>query len=338
MIIRENYSLKELNTFGIDISSRYFTEVSSVSGFQSLFKDPDFLNIPQLILGGGSNILFTKNFDGIVIKNNIKGIEKLREDETHIYVKAGAGEVWHEFVLYCIENSFAGVENLSLIPGSVGAGPMQNIGAYGIELKEVFFELEALHIKSGELRTFNKEACNFGYRNSVFKNEVKNQYVIVSVTFKLDKNPSFNTSYGAIETELKAMNVSTLSLKAVSQAVCNIRRSKLPDPAIIGNAGSFFKNPEVALSQFDELKKSFPSIVGYPVKNGNIKLAAGWLIEQCGWKGKQIENYGVHKNQALVLVNYGGAEGNSIFQLSKDIRSSVKETFNVELEIEVNIA
>ncbi len=337
MKILENYSLKSLNTFGINVSSKYFLEARSVKEFQTFLKKEELKEIPKLIIGGGSNILFTKDFDGLVIKNNIKGIEIIREDAQYVYVKSGAGEVWHNFVLFCIEHNFAGVENLSLIPGSVGAGPMQNIGAYGIELKEVFYELEALHIKSGKLKVFDKSACKFGYRSSIFKSEVKNEFIIVSVTFKLNKKPDFNTSYGAIETELKAMNVSEISIKAISDAVCNIRRSKLPDPAVIGNAGSFFKNPEVEESTYAKLKEKYPNLIGYPTQKGTIKLAAGWLIEQCGWKGKQIENYGVHKNQALVLVNYGGAEGKNIFALSKQIQASVKDTFGVELEIEVNI-
>lgn len=333
----ENYPLKDFNTFGIHVSSKYFLEAHSVEDFKAFLKEEKFKNIPKLIIGGGSNILFTKDFEGLVIKNSIKGIEILREDAEHVYVRSGAGEVWHRFVMFCIEHNFAGVENLSLIPGSVGAGPMQNIGAYGIELKEVFYELEALHIESGRLQVFDKATCKFGYRNSIFKNEVKNQFIIVSVTFRLNKKPDFNTSYGAIETELKAMNVSEVSIKAISDAVCNIRRSKLPDPAVIGNAGSFFKNPEVDELRYQRLKETYPALVGYTTPTGTVKLAAGWLIEQCGWKGKQIENYGVHKNQALVLVNYGGAEGKNIFDLSKQIQASVKNRFDVDLEIEVNV-
>ncbi len=336
MNISENYNLKELNTFGIAASAKYFAEAFTIRDLSAILQDERFKDLPKLILGGGSNILFTEDFGGIVIKNNLKGIEILFEDEEHIYVKSGAGEAWHQFVLFCIENNLAGVENLSLIPGSVGAGPMQNIGAYGIELKEVFHKLDAMNIKDGSIKTFDKEECKFGYRNSVFKNEVKNKYIIISVTFKLNKRAVFNTSYGAIEAELEAMNIKEITIKAISDAVCNIRRSKLPDPAVIGNAGSFFKNPEVAEKVYHELKAQHPGLVGYPTANG-IKLAAGWLIEQCDWKGRQINNYGVHKNQALVLVNYGGAEGKDIFNLSQKIRESVKDKFGVELEIEVNI-
>lgn len=337
MKLIENYSLKALNTFGIDVCAKFFTEVESKEELKEIIKNPVSQNYPVLIMGGGSNILFTKDFNGLVIRNKIKGIEKTGEDTDDVYIKAGAGEVWHQFVEYCISQGYAGVENLSLIPGSVGASPMQNIGAYGIEVKEVFHELEAIDIKTGELRKFNKTECKFGYRNSVFKNEVKNKYCIVSVTFRLHKRPVFNTTYGAIENELKAMNVSELSIAAVSQAVCNIRRSKLPDPAIIGNAGSFFKNPEIPLGQFEKLKETFPDMVGYPAGEGHIKVAAGWLIENCGWKGKTLSNFGVHKNQALVLVNYGGAKGEDIYNLSKAIQKSVADKFAIALETEVNI-
>ena len=337
MVIQENFSLKQLNTFGIDVSTKYFIELSSISEFQEFLLNPKFKNIPKLILGGGSNILFTKNFDGIVIKNNIKGIQVLNKDNDFVYVKSGAGEVWHEFVLYCLKNNFAGVENLSLIPGSVGASPMQNIGAYGVELKEVFQSLEAVKIDTGELVVFNHEDCKFGYRESIFKNEVKDQYIITTVTFRLRKKPIYNTSYGAIEKELKKIGVTELSIQSISEAVCNIRRSKLPDPAVMGNAGSFFKNPTIVKEKFEQLKKTHPNIVGYPTADSSVKLAAGWLIEQCGWKGNTIGNAGVHKNQSLVIVNYGGASGDEIYQIALQVKNSVKEKFEVTLEMEVNI-
>lgn len=337
MIIHENYSLKKLNTFGIDASARYFIELSSVEAIQEILSEQTFINTPKLILGGGSNLLFTKNVDGIVLKNNLKGIEIVKEDADFYFIKAGAGEVWHNLVMHCIANNYAGLENLSLIPGNVGASPMQNIGAYGVEIKDSFYELEALHISDKTIHSFTNVDCKFGYRESVFKRELKNQYIIISVTYKLLKTPVFNTNYGAIQKELDEMGVRELSIQAISKAVCNIRSSKLPNPAEIGNAGSFFKNPEIARTKFELLKDQFPAIVGYDLDNGNVKLAAGWLIEQCGWKGKTFGDAGVHKLQALVLVNYGNAKGNEIYDLSQKIMDSVKDKFDVQLEREVNI-
>lgn len=337
MNILENYSLKQLNTFGIDVLTKYFVELNSVREFQELLATESVKKFPRLILGGGSNILFTKNFTGIVLKNNIKAIELINEDEDHYYVKVGAGENWHQFVLYCVNHGYAGIENLSLIPGNVGAGPIQNIGAYGVELRDVFHQLEALHIESMQIEKFDNETCKFGYRESIFKHERKDKYVITSVTFRLNKVSKFNTNYGAIEKELEVMGVKELSISAISKAVCNIRSGKLPEPVKIGNAGSFFKNPVVFNSKFDLLKKDFPDIVGYKNSETETKLAAGWLIEQCGWKGKTFGDAGVHKNQALVLVNYGNAKGSEIYELSEKILNSVKEKFGVELEREVNI-
>lgn len=341
MKLAENYSLKSSNTFGIDVSARYFAEIDSVSDVRNFLSDKKLSAKPLLILGGGSNILFTKDFDGVVLKDQIKGIELLKEDAEHYYVKAGAGEVWHEFVSHCIKNNYAGVENLSLIPGSVGAAPIQNIGAYGIEQKEVFYELEAIDIHSNKPVVFSISDCVFGYRDSIFKREGKGKYIITSVTFKLFKTPKLNTSYGAINQEIERMGAKEVSISAISQAVCNIRRSKLPDPARIGNAGSFFKNPTIAAMQYKELKAKFPGVVAFPSpegrEGGGFKLAAGWLIEQCGWKGKQVGSTGVHKDQALVLVNYGNAKGGEIFELSESILNSVREKFGVELEREVVI-
>jgi UDP-N-acetylmuramate dehydrogenase len=319
----------------MNVSARWFTAVQTMEELSEIFADKK-ISANHFILGGGSNILFTKNVDGLVLRNELKGIEVVKEDENFVYVKSGAGEVWHEFVMDCIKNNRAGVENLSLIPGSVGAGPMQNIGAYGVELKDVFFELEAFHIKEGVLKTFSAVECKFGYRESVFKHEFKNQFFITSVTFRLKKKPDFNTSYGAIETELKAMGVPQLSIAAISQAVINIRSSKLPDPKVIGNAGSFFKNPVVSGEKLAQLKKDFPEIVSYP-SGTDFKLAAGWMIEKCEWKGKRFGDAGVHKNQALVLVNYGNANGQEIYDLSTKVLESVKEKFGVLLEREVNV-
>jgi UDP-N-acetylmuramate dehydrogenase len=334
MQLTENFSLKPYNTFGINVMAKYFVAFANTNELAEILENK---NEHKLILGGGSNILFTKNYDGLILKNEIAGIEKINEDDTHVYIRAGAGVGWHEFVLYCINNNFAGVENLSLIPGSVGASPMQNIGAYGVEIKDVFHELEAYNIEEKKLVTFSKNDCAFGYRESIFKNKYKGQFVITSVTFKLNKIPKYNTSYGAIETELEKMAVQSLSIKAISDAVIHIRQSKLPDPKQIGNAGSFFKNPTIQNTQFEKLKNEFPNIVGYAVGENETKLAAGWLIEQCGWKGYRKGDAGCHEKQALVLVNYGNAIGEEILQLSEKIIGSVKLKFDVLLSREVNV-
>jgi UDP-N-acetylmuramate dehydrogenase len=334
MLFQENFSLKSLNTFGIEVSTKLFASFSSVNNLAEILENT---NEQLLILGGGSNILFTKNYDGLVLKNEITGIEKINEDDAYIYVRAGAGVGWHEFVLHCINNNYAGVENLSLIPGSVGASPMQNIGAYGVEIKDVFYALEAYHINDKKLVTFSKNDCAFGYRESIFKNKCMGQFVITSVTFRLNKIPVFNTSYGAIEAELEKMGIQSPNIKAISDAVINIRQSKLPNPTQIGNAGSFFKNPTIENVQFEALKNKFSNIVGYPTLKNETKLAAGWLIEQCGWKGYRKKDAGCHEKQALVLVNYNNALGEDILQLSNEIIDSVKLKFGVILEKEVNI-
>ena len=341
MQIQENFSLRPYNTFGIDASARYFATFSNVEELTELLAfDP---RLPVFILGGGSNILFTKNFDGLVLKNEIRGIKKTREDEEHLYVQAGAGENWHQFVLDCISNNRAGVENLSLIPGNVGASPMQNIGAYGVEIKEVFHELKAFHLREKTNYPFALKDCGFGYRDSVFKGKYKDQFVILNVTYRLKKKPAFNTSYGAVEQELERMGIKDLSIAAISQAVINIRSSKLPDPAVIGNAGSFFKNPSVTEEKFRDLQSAFPNIVGYKNSDGTVKLAAAWMIEHCGpaegvsWKGFRKGDAGCHERQALVLVNYGNAAGHDIYDLSENILQTVKAKFGVELEREVNI-
>ena len=341
MKVQENISLKQFNTFGINVATKYFAKFNTVEELSELleFKKLPTANyqLPTFVLGGGSNILFTKNFDGLVLKNNIRGMRIVHEDAHHIYVQVGAGESWHGFVQHCISNNWAGVENLSLIPGNVGASPMQNIGAYGVEIKNVFHLLEALNLKEKKLVNFSLNDCEFGYRDSVFKKKYKNEFAITSVTYRLDKIPVFNTSYGAIEQELKKMGIKQLSIKAISDAVINIRSSKLPDPAIIGNAGSFFKNPHVSATEFNKLKEHFPKIIGYVQENGDYKLAAGWMIEYCGWKGFRRGDAGCHTWQSLVLVNYGDASGKEIFDLSEEILQSVKERFGVVLEREVNI-
>lgn len=334
--IQENAPLKPFNTFGISVMARHFASFATAEELAELL---EWVNTRELIiLGGGSNVLFTKDVDGLVARNAIKGIELVDEDEDYVYVQAGAGEVWQEFVEYCIGRDWAGVENLSLIPGSVGAAPMQNIGAYGVELKEVFYELEAWHIAERKSYTFSLNDCAFGYRESVFKRQYRGQFVILNVTFRLAKKTVFHTAYGAIKEELGRMGVQDLSIRAVSDAVKAIRRSKLPDPAVIGNAGSFFKNPTIPDEQFDVLQAEYMDIVGYHnMGTDTTKLAAGWLIEQCGWKGFRRGDAGVHARQALVLVNYGGATGQEIYDLSQEILDSVQEKFGVELEREVNI-
>lgn len=337
MKLQTDFSLKNHNTFGIDVKARYFARFERVAELQELLQLPEVQHLPKLILGGGSNLLFTQYFDGVVLQNGITGIEKLREDDTHVYLKVGGGEVWHTFVLYALQQNLGGVENLSLIPGTVGASPLQNIGAYGVELKDVFEELEAVNLQTGEVRTFDHKTCRFGYRESIFKNELKGQFVVTSVVFRLTKNHTLNTSYGAIGTTLGAMNIQQPTIQDVSAAVCHIRQSKLPDPKQIGNAGSFFKNPEIPVEQFRKLQADYPQIPSYPVSETTVKVPAGWLIEQCGWKGKVLGNYGVHKDQALVLVNYGGAKGEQIRQLAHDIIASVQEKFGISLHPEVNI-
>jgi UDP-N-acetylmuramate dehydrogenase len=335
MEIHENYPLKSYNTFSIDAKAKFFNSFSFVEELEETLMM--YSEYPIFILGGGSNILFTKDYDGAVLKNEIKGIELQHEDTDHVYVKVGAGENWHQFVLHCIDHNWAGVENLSLIPGNIGASPIQNIGAYGVELDDVFWSLEAFHLFEKRIHTFTREDCEFGYRNSIFKERYKDQFAITSVTFQLKKKPIFHTEYGAIAEELEKMGVKDLSLKAVSQAVINIRSSKLPDPQKIANAGSFFKNPEIPTEKYEALKLKFPNIVAYPLAKGTVKLAAGWMIEQCGWKGYRKGDAGCHANQALVLVNYGNATGKEIYDLSEEILKSVKKKFNVVLEREVNI-
>jgi UDP-N-acetylmuramate dehydrogenase len=337
MQIQQNISLKPYNTFGIDATAKYFARFTSVDEIEQLFDSP-FLkeNEHPFIIGGGSNILLTLDYSGLVAKNEMHGIEVIKHDEKYVYVRVAAGENWHQFVLYCIDNNFAGVENLSLIPGSVGASPMQNIGAYGVEIKDVFYELEAFDINERQVSTFTVQECEFGYRESIFKRKYKGRHIITSVTFRLNKQPAFNISYGAIQQELDKMHVEELSIAAISRAVINIRQSKLPDPKEIGNAGSFFKNPTIPQSQFVSLKKEFPAIVGHPANNG-VKVAAGWLIEQCGWKGYRKGDAGCHAKQALVLVNYGDAKGSEILALSTEIMKSVELKFGIMLEREVNI-
>lgn len=336
MNIQENISLLPYNTFGIDKKARYFVQASTEEDVKTAIRKATSMKLPLFILGGGSNILLTQDLDALVLKIEIEGIHKISETEEDIFVEVGAGENWHNFVLYCIQQQWAGVENLALIPGTVGASPMQNIGAYGVELKEVFHQLKAIHRETLEEKNFDWEACQFGYRESVFKHKVKDQYIITKVIFKLKKSPVYRTEYGAIKETLNSMGVKSLSIKNISDAVIQIRQSKLPDPKEIGNAGSFFKNPTISEKEFKKLQKEYPNVPHFPQDSG-IKIPAAWLIEKSGWKGKTFGNIGVHKNQPLVLVNYGGGEGSEIAKLSKQIQQSVEEKFNISLHPEVNI-
>jgi UDP-N-acetylmuramate dehydrogenase len=332
--IQENISLKEYNTFGISVQAKRFISVTSVYELQQLLK----IEKNIFLLSGGSNMLLTKDIEKLVVHIDIKGISVDSENHNDIYLTVNAGENWHKFVLWCVSNNYGGIENLSLIPGSVGTCPIQNIGAYGVEVKDTITKVEAVEIKTGKLVSFSLEECQFGYRNSIFKNEVKGKYVLTSVGFKLTKKEhNLNTSYGAIETELASKEVIKPSLKDVSEAVIAIRQSKLPDPKKIGNSGSFFKNPVISKTHFEKIQKEFPKVPCYHISDQEIKVPAGWLIEQIGLKGKRFGNYGVHEKQALVLVNYGNASGEEIYQLAKKIQREVQTTFNISLEIEVNI-
>jgi UDP-N-acetylmuramate dehydrogenase len=335
-MISSNFDLKPYNTFGISSIAKSYAAFESLEELDELVKI--HYSQPLFILGGGSNILLTKDINATVLRNEIKGVSVVKESEEHVWLKSGAGEQWHELVLHCIDNGYGGLENLSLIPGSVGASPMQNIGAYGVEIKDVFESLEAYHLETGEVHQFNTQQCEFGYRESVFKRKLKGQYVIISVTFKLTKkNHVLKTSYGAIEDEFAARGISQPTIRDISNAVIAIRRSKLPDPKEIGNAGSFFKNPVVTRSILDQILQTHPNAPHYPLDDRYVKIPAGWLIETAGWKGKTFEHYGVHKKQALVLVNYGGATGKEIYDLSTQILNDVEAKFGILLEREVNI-
>lgn len=332
MKIQENISLKPYNTFGIDVNAKRFVAVNSLTELKNIVTSEK--NI--FLLSGGSNMLLTSNIDKLVVHIDFKGIVEKKAENGHIFVTAESGENWHEFVLWCIAKNYGGLENLSYIPGNVGTSPIQNIGAYGVEIKDTFYQLEALNINSGQIETFSNKDCEFGYRNSVFKNKLKGHYIITSVTFKLStQNHVLNTNYGAIEDSLSNNNHPTI--EDVSKAIIAIRKSKLPDPKEIGNSGSFFKNPVIDLKSFQNLQEEFPNVPHYIVSKNEIKIPAGWLIEQCGFKGKRFGEAGVHAKQALVLVNYGNASGKEIYDLAKKIQQKVKDIFNISLEIEVNV-
>lgn len=336
MQLEQNISLKQYNTFGIDAKAEYFLEIQSLEMIEAIAQDSKLPEIKSII-GGGSNILLTKPVKGLCMLNRIKGISHEKEDDEHVWLKVQSGEVWHELVLFTIANNWAGLENLALIPGTVGGAPLQNIGAYGVEVKETIESVTFWHWKERQFKTYSNEECRFGYRDSIFKHQLKGEVFITQVMFKLNKKPSYNVSYGAIEQELEKMNVGALSIKAIADAVIAIRSSKLPDPKQIGNAGSFFKNPTIDIEHFHELKAAYPTIHSYPVDEKTIKIPAGWLIEQCGWKGKRIGDTGVHEKQALVLVNYDNAKGTEILDLSEQIIESVSRKFEITLEREVQI-
>ena len=336
MMIQENVSLKPYNTFGIDVNARRFVSVTSVDELKNVIEQSR--HEPLFIMGGGSNMLLTRDVDALVIQINLRGMEVLKQTDDSVWVEVQAGESWHEFVLYAISNDWGGIENMSLIPGNVGTAPIQNIGAYGREIKDTFVSCKALHLKTLELHEFTNEACKFGYRESIFKQSVKGEYIIVSVVFKLTRrNHVINTAYGDIQAELAAQGVTKPTIADVSRAVIAIRQSKLPDPKVLGNSGSFFKNPVIPASQFDELKLRFPDIKSFPVSETEVKVPAGWLIEKAGLKGKRWGNAGVHEKQALVIVNYGGASGAEILEVSKKVQREVFEQFGVAIEAEVNV-
>jgi UDP-N-acetylmuramate dehydrogenase len=337
MEIKSDYSIKELNTFGIEARARKFAAAETLEDLRGLLESDEFRGMPRLILGGGSNVLFTKDFDGIVIKMLLKGIEVLGKDNSCVYVKARAGENWDDFVSYALENNFGGLENLSLIPGTVGASPIQNIGAYGVEIKDVLHEVEGINLLTGKTEVYDNSSCRFGYRNSIFKQELKNSFVVTSVTYRLSLDPRINVSYAALKQELLGLTESEITIRDVSEAVKRVRMSKLPDPSVLGNAGSFFKNPEIEKEKFLKLKAMHQDLTGYETQAGKVKIPAGWLIQKSGWRGKRLGNAGSYDKQALILVNYGGAAGKDVVELSRAIQASVEKEFGVHLETEVNI-
>ena len=333
--IEENFSLKNHNTFGIDAKAKYFAEFDSLFALKEIISSEIFQKNKSFILGGGSNILLTKDFEGLILHNKIEGICILEDNENNITVEVGGGVDWHDFVMWSVSQELSGVENLALIPGTVGASPIQNIGAYGMEVKETIHKVTALEIATQEIKTFSNEDCNFEYRNSIFKEELKNKFIITKVEFELSKTPLNKTTYGAIEEELKTLNLEA-NPKNIADAVINIRNRKLPNPSEIGNSGSFFKNPIISTERFEELQKEFPNIVGYKMADTETKVAAGWLIDNAGLKGYRKGDAGVHKNQALVLVNYNNASGQDIINLSELVQEVILEKYGISIEAEVN--
>jgi UDP-N-acetylmuramate dehydrogenase len=337
MDLLENISIKPYTTFGIEAKARYFAEITSIDQLKQVLNEPLIAGLPIMPIGGGSNMLFTSDYNGVILRMGVKGISVAPLDENFSLVTGNAGEVWDTFVDWCVTNGYAGLENLSLIPGTVGSCPIQNIGAYGVEVSNALEYITAFDKSTSEIVTLQNVDCKFGYRDSIFKRQTKGQYIILSVTFRLAHHPVFHTQYGAITAELEAMGIKTLSIEAIRKAVIAIRSRKIPDPFIIGNAGSFFKNPTVSANHYNRLKTEYPTIIAFPLSDGSFKLAAGWLIEQCGWKGYRKGDAGVHAYQALVLVNYGASTGTEIVELANDIMASVFNTFGVHLDMEVNI-
>ena len=337
MDIQENVTLKPFNTFGIEATTRYLISIKSLADLQSFTTHPTLSQLPRLVLGGGSNVLFTQNWEGVTLLNELKGIEIVSETDDSVVIKAASGENWHQLVMYSVEHGYGGIENLSLIPGTVGAAPMQNIGAYGVEIKDVLLSVDYFDFETNTIHTLSNAECDFGYRESIFKRELKNKVFILSITIQLNKKPVFNTSYGAIQETLDEMGVKTLNVKVISDAVIAIRQSKLPNPKELGNAGSFFKNPEILTVDYIALKEKHPDMPGYTVSPTHTKVPAGWLIEQLGWKGKVVGKTGNHKKQALVLVNYGGATGSEVYTHAQNVIASVKQHFGIQLVAEVNL-
>lgn len=333
--------LKPYNTFGIEASCDFFEPINSLADLYHILANPIYKQkkLPLHILGGGSNVLFTaQHINGCILHNRLRGINLVRQDNDHVWLKVASGEIWHDIVLHSLENNWGGIENLSLIPGTTGAAPIQNIGAYGVELCDVLHSVEVVHLPTQQVISLSNAECQFAYRDSIFKNQAKGQYFIVAITLRLHKKPSLKLQYGDIQRTLEIMQLSgEPTIQHISQAICQIRRSKLPDPAQLGNAGSFFKNPEIALSQLQALKQNYPNIPSYPLPNDRVKIPAAWLIEQCQWRGKRLNDAGVHQNHALVLVNYGNAQGKEIAQLAQQIQSDVQQKFGITINPEVNI-
>ncbi|GMR25267.1 MAG: UDP-N-acetylmuramate dehydrogenase [Ignavibacteria bacterium] len=337
MKLSKNYSLKTLNSFSVDVKTKIYTNVFSVDELKEVILANELSHLKKFILGGGSNILFTKDFDGIVIKNSIPGIKINSEDDKNVIVESGAGVIWDELVQYCVDRNYSGIENLSLIPGSVGAAPIQNIGAYGQELKNTLFELSGIIIETGEEKIFDNSECKFSYRNSIFKNELKDKLIITFVKLKLDKNPKINLTYNPVKEEVEKRHIQNPTIKDIREIIIGIRKNKLPDPNEIGNAGSFFKNPVITIEKYNALKKVYPDLNYFPVDENNVKVSAARLIEICEWKGKRIGNVGTYNKQPLVIINFGDASGEEIYAIAMKIKDEVKKRFDISLENEVNV-
>ena len=337
MKLLQNHTLRNYNTFGVNVSAKLFAEVFSESELENFLNDENFKSQKKIIIGGGSNILFTKDFDGIIIKTSITGITIVEEYDDKVLIESGAGTIWDDLVAYCVNKKFGGIENLTSIPGSVGAAPIQNIGAYGQELSDSFYSLDGFYLDNGKKKIFTKDDCNFAYRNSIFKEELKNKFIITSVRLKLSKNPEVNTKYKSLREYFLKREMTNPTIKDVRKAVAEIRQSRLPDPKVIGNAGSFFKNPEISFESFDKLKSAFPDVVNFPAGNDKVKISAGWLIEKCGWKGKRVGDVGASPDHALVICNFGQAKGSEILEFALRIKEDVRNKFGITLQEEVNI-